>query len=87
MADIEKVVKGLCEAIGIIHGYVWKRYWGYGEQACRDAIELLKEHEPVEPEPTEFRVFGSTRKCSNCGKYLFPAGRFCPHCGRSVKWE
>ena len=43
MADIEKVTKGLCEAIGIIHGYVGKRYWGYGEQACRDAIELLKE--------------------------------------------
>lgn len=45
MADIEKVTKGLCEAIGIIHGYVGKRYWGYGEQACRDAIELLKEQQ------------------------------------------
>ena len=45
MADIEKVAKGLCEAIGIIHGYVEKRYWGYGEQACRDALELLKEQQ------------------------------------------
>lgn len=47
MADIEKVSKGLCEAIGIIHGYVGKRYWGYGEQACRDAIKLLGEQEQL----------------------------------------
>lgn len=43
--DREKVIKGLCDAIGIIHGHVPKRYWGYGEQACRDAITMLKEQE------------------------------------------
>ena len=45
MADVEKVIEGLCDAIGIIHGHVPKRYWGYGEQACRDAISMLKEQE------------------------------------------
>lgn len=43
--DMVKVSKGLCEAIGIIHDHIPKRYWGYGEQACRDAIELLKKQE------------------------------------------
>ena len=47
MTELEKVIEGLCDAIGIIHGYVPKRYWGYGEQACRDAIELLKEQEDL----------------------------------------
>ena len=50
-------------------------------------LVLLKEQESAEPEPTEHIVFGTNRKCSNCGKYLFPACEFCPHCGRSVKWE
>lgn len=45
MPDREKVAKGLCETIGIMHDHVPKRYWGYGEQACRDAITLLKEQE------------------------------------------
>ena len=45
MPDREKVIKGLCEAIGVIHGHVPKRYWGYGEQACRDAIAMLEEQE------------------------------------------
>lgn len=47
--DREKVGKGLCDAIGLIHGYVPKRFWGYGEQACRDAIALLKQQEVVKP--------------------------------------
>ncbi len=42
MSDLEKVSNGLCEAIGVIHGYVPKQYWGYGEQACRDAIDMLR---------------------------------------------
>ena len=56
MPDREKVIQGLCDAIGIIHGYVPKRYWGYGEQACRDAIALLKEK------------YVETELCERCGR-------------------
>lgn len=57
------------------------------QNVMEDALALLKEHEPAEPDPTEHIVFGTNRKCSSCGKYLFPAGKFCPHCGRQVKWD
>ena len=87
MPDREKVIQGLCDAIGIIHGYVPKRYWGYGEQACRDALSLLKEQEPVAPV-----LVG---RMWECGKCHAPVGifmddqrdQFCRTCGRSVKWE
>ena len=85
--DKAKVSDGLCDAIGIIHGYVPKRYWGNGEQACRDAIVLLKERDVAEPIIIDHIVFGTNRKCSKCNRYLFPAGRYCPHCGRSLRWE
>ena len=52
-----------------------------------DENGLLKEQESAKPELTEHIVFGTNRKCSNCGKYLFPACKFCPHCGKSVKWN
>lgn len=51
-----------------------------------DALALLKEQEAAEPEPAEHIVFGTNRKCSVCGKHLFPAGKFCPHCGQAVNW-
>ena len=85
MPDRDKVSNGLCEAIGIIHAYVQKRHWGYGEQACRDALALLKDF--AEPDQAEHIVFGTNRKCSKCNRYLFPAGKYCPNCGMPVKWE
>ena len=90
MERIEKVVKGLCEAIGIIHGYVGKRYWGYGEQACRDAIELLKEQDS-----SKHGHWIVLTDCSNAGVYCsecmnkmfdrYPMkkkfSQYCGHCG------
>lgn len=66
MAGIERVVEGLCEAIGIIHGYVGKRYWRYGEQACRDAIELLKKQQ-AEIERLKAEL-GKVVPCKDCDK-------------------
>lgn len=92
MADREKVIDGLIGAIGLIHGYIPKRIWSesYGEQACRDAIALLKEHEAVKP-----YIAGSGEsfettwwyECGNCNKPIDPNDKFCRHCGRAVKWE
>ena len=51
-----------------------------------DAIELLKEQKAVEPN----RGLAKTQKawfCGACGFRLNRAGRFCPKCGRLVKWN
>ena len=53
--------------------------------ACVGAITLLKEREPVKTkrrvEQTEFNV------CGCCGAHLLHRFRFCPECGRAVKWD
>jgi hypothetical protein len=50
-------------------------------------LAVLKEQEYAKPVLTEPIMFGTNRKCSNCDKYLFPACKFCSHCGRQVKWN
>ena len=51
-----------------------------------EILALLKEQEAVEPR----RIDGKRNhfiKCGNCNYDLLTAFQFCPHCGRSVKWE
>lgn len=53
----------------------------------RDAMELLKEQEPVKP----IERLGGTNwvfyECE-CNKPLYERGfNYCPWCGRSVKWD
>jgi hypothetical protein len=43
MTDREKVIKGLYEAVRVINDHVPVRYVGYAEQACWDALTLLRE--------------------------------------------
>ena len=48
--------------------------------------DLLKEQEAVEPR----RIDGKRNhfiKCGNCNYDLMTGFKFCPHCGRAVKWE
>lgn len=52
-----------------------------------DKSGLIKEQEAVEPIMMDHIVFGTGRKCSKCNRYLFPAGEYCPHCGRKVNWD
>ena len=52
-----------------------------------EGVALLEEQHAVEPKEAKCETFGSTRKCSECIRYLFPAGRYCPHCGRPVRWD
>ena len=63
------------------------------QQLCGDALELLKEQEAVEPDKDS----EGTCSCGNCGETVgyYPVGcntpnkfcKFCPECGKSVKWE
>ena len=60
--------------------------WPYA-QAIDEIIALLEEQEAVEPIIMDNIILGTSRKCSKCNRALFPAGKYCPHCGRSVKWN
>jgi len=86
MADVVEVIKGLGDIQKHLDtGYSYAIYWN--SNLIRDTLELLKDKEAVEPIIMDQIVFGTTRKCSKCNRALFPAGRYCPHCGRPVKWE
>lgn len=50
-----------------------------------DALELLKEQEPVKPDymPTTLEW-----SCGNCGQSFDRCKyKYCPYCGRKVKWD
>lgn len=70
----------------------WVDFGGVNE-AYNIAIQALKEHEAVEPDVDS----EETCICGNCGEnvgwYLAGSkepvrlGKYCPECGKAVKWE
>lgn len=55
------------------------------EELRKDALELLKEQEPVEPQ-YEMICGDKVAFCGNCDTYLGSV-KYCPTCGRPVKWD
>lgn len=105
MADdkLDKVIKGLtqCTSFGEIgltedecndcpycEGYKTGLCW---VQMNRDALELLKEQEMVEPKKTAYQRVDHTiayrYRCGTCDMSIFPSYKYCPFCGQAVKWE
>ena len=99
MPDREKVIYGLCKAIGALRALKNKfpnteEDVEPGIQACIEAKELLKEQKAVKPvfEQEEMR-------CGICGHEVIWQKMigdniwadeeldYCPHCGKLVKWE
>lgn len=84
MADREKVIKGLEQFKAD-----FKPFCGNGADWARvdDAIDLLKEQEPVEPIPPTDE--SDLWRCGNCNHQLFRCThqRYCDMCGKAVKWE
>ena len=59
---------------------------------CKDALELMKEQEPMIPVflPIRDRYIVTKQcnyRCVNCGELICRSDLFCEHCGRPVKWE
>ena len=92
MTDREKVIKGLecClhdEDDG--HGRLCEKC-PYDCGDCRkdlynDVLGLLKEQEPIRP---DYDPATLTWSCGNCGQTFDRCkNKFCPECGRKVKWE
>jgi DNA-directed RNA polymerase subunit RPC12/RpoP len=98
MIDREKVIKGLehCRrvSIGCQQKCPYKSNFGCRSQLMADALELLKEQEPVKA-----LAYGDDSYiCNNCGTVVGwdewePGGieevryKFCPECGKAVEWD
>ena len=100
MTNMEKIKIGLkCIIDGTVRcescGYAIDKHGHYScQQNCAsDALALLNEQEAVEPDTDSEGICS----CGNCGETVgwFPAGcsttkklcKFCPECGKAVKWE
>ena len=78
MIDRGKTIEGLEY---LITAYA---FHGEDEKCLGDAVELLKEQEPVSPdyEPTTL-----SWSCGNCGQSFDRCKyKYCPICGRKVEW-
>lgn len=95
MTDREKVKKGLyqhCE------GSMFDRcgecpYYEVADEPfqCRDALlmdafELLKEQGPVKPKFVDGKR-NRFIKCGKCNLDLMSNMKFCPRCGKEIKWN
>ena len=98
MDDREKVIKGLEEAKGFIKSESLPAYSLKALLNIDDALALLKAQEPVAPvrktflisAPDEYGTTPSRTVCGACGAWLLtvePRAKYCPNCGRAVKWE
>jgi len=90
MADREQTIEGLKElqtwlkhlqTVGF-HGDIPE--YRERELTVSDTLALLREQEPVPPETAGAPWW----RCGNCGWYIATEQfRFCPWCGRAVKWD
>ena len=93
--DREKVINGLEHCmegvVGCQKRCPYKRDFACRSELARDALALLREQEAVEPK----RVLGvlpDWYHCGVCGVDMLDTGdgyrpKYCPQCGRAVKWE
>ena len=90
MIDREKVIKGLehCANEADCRGCVYQEQMKGRFDGCdcmREALTLLKEQEPVKPTYEDF--FGNRiARCGKCNGYIVRY-KYCPGCGKAVKWE
>ena len=60
-------------------------------QSMMEGICLFKEQEAVALKPHYIDKYGKNFicgvECGNCGAEISATYKFCPYCGRAVKWE
>ena len=75
----------------------WRECYSDSEvqETARQALdlidELLKEPEAVEPKITTFpkkdHDDSHIYRCGNCDMIIFKSHKYCPFCGKAVKWN
>lgn len=85
--DIERCICHVPDACQDCSKYVGAYTPNCMEQLLADALELLKEQEPVEPVNVrwEMNIRGGT--CPRCLNWVQRSYNYCPFCGRKVKWD
>lgn len=93
MADREKVIYSIERCICHVPdacrdcGYDNREYNECVEELLRDALELLKEQEPVKPKEECLNDVDSIYRCGNCGTHFYyRQQKYCAICGRMAKW-
>lgn len=90
MPDREKVINKIEEEIRL--GEHWNEiYRTVDLQLLNDILIMLKEQEAVALKPHYIDKYGKNFicgvECGNCGIEISATYKFCPYCGRPVKWE
>lgn len=87
IGGLDACLEGLCEACS------YRDVDAPGE--CKDALmydafALLKAQEPVSVQKKQMEMVGLQTwdwACGNCGQTVLFSAKFCPWCGRAVKWQ
>ena len=97
MTDRGKVINGLKCVLGeSLPGCPECAYKDSGDDfedcltaIAKDALELLKEKEPVKPKSkVRHGAYGQIQHfCGNCNAMLHGKQKYCSECGKEVKWE
>lgn len=89
MTKLEKVIKDLQFALDGTAFTGWK-FAQVDKETVIDALELLKEKEPVKPKEVKMYPTGQYA-CGFCGHISVGSkdyhAKYCPECGKAVKWE
>lgn len=94
MIDREKVIKGLkcCCGTGMcFHGCPYheasQNIWDCTSQLTLEALELLREQEPVKPKQRNPHLGAWWYECGNCDTAISPSDNYCRGCGRAIDWS
>ena len=98
MADREKTIRGLGCIAGEYDmesnkctGCGYRKSATYAiciAEIARDAIELLKAQEPAHVQYRKMNIGKwALTVCGNCKEQLREDWKYCPICGKAVKWE
>ena len=88
--DRERCIEALTEAMQLKNNqkYLSVRM---SFQFVEELIELLKEHEAVEPKKVPWLHSDGSEsekyRCGSCDLSIFPSYKYCPFCGKKVDWD